>query len=706
MPRDPRHDILFEPVQIGPKTLRNRFYAGAPLHRVRQEKPGSQAWFRAMKAEGGWAAVCTEYALVASTPTTGRSPYIPARLGRRGRRANLALMADEAHRFDVARRDRADSRGGHAGNAPVAGSRQWRRPSSPATTRRTSCPRRWSSQTSGACTRTGCERPAARATAASTSSTSTAATATCRFSSFRPSTTSARTSTEARSRTARASGSRRSRSCSEAVGDDCAIAVRFCVEALGPAGVEFDEGLEFVRARRPARRSLGRERRLDYRVVEGLRTSRFFQEGYQLEWTGRVREATAKPIVGVGRLTSPDRMAEIIRTRRWDLIGAARPSIADPFLPKKIEEGRYGEMRECIGCNVCVIEGRGAATTSAAPRTPRRARSTVAAGTRSASSRPPTRQPRRARRRRRARRAWSARSFSASAASAASTSSTPRPISAGSCAGSRAFLAWANGAACSTGAAVQLDKLGNVEVLLGRPALRAGRARVRGRARRRRDGCPLVAGTGQRRSPTIRFPAADASLPHVLTPEQVMLEGKRPARLAHRCLRRRGVLHGRRYRRAPSRRGHLVELVTPAQARRQLCGRVARGAAPAPASPRRRYRPARRRRCSPEISEGGVRGQPTSTESRSSSRPTGSCSSRSASRTKSSTSSSCATRTRCAPSSIEGLYRIGDCVAPRIIGRGDLRRAPACAGDRLGESRAPAPVRAGAARARVRRRSP
>ena len=26
MARDPRHDILFEPVQIGCKTLRNRFY--------------------------------------------------------------------------------------------------------------------------------------------------------------------------------------------------------------------------------------------------------------------------------------------------------------------------------------------------------------------------------------------------------------------------------------------------------------------------------------------------------------------------------------------------------------------------------------------------------------------------------------------------------------------------------------------------------
>jgi dimethylamine/trimethylamine dehydrogenase len=36
-----------------------------------------------------------------------------------------------------------------------------------------------------------------------------------------------------------------------------------------------------------------------------------------------------------------------------DLIGAARPSIADPFLPAKIRAGRYDEIRECIGCNIC-----------------------------------------------------------------------------------------------------------------------------------------------------------------------------------------------------------------------------------------------------------------------------------------------------------------------------------------------------------------
>lgn len=67
-----------------------------------------------------------------------------------------------------------------------------------------------------------------------------------------------------------------------------------------------------------------------------------------------MKRTTTKPVVGVGRFTSPDTMVSQIRRGIVDFIGAARPSIADPFLPKKIEEGRVDDIRECIGCNVCV----------------------------------------------------------------------------------------------------------------------------------------------------------------------------------------------------------------------------------------------------------------------------------------------------------------------------------------------------------------
>jgi dimethylamine/trimethylamine dehydrogenase len=76
-------------------------------------------------------------------------------------------------------------------------------------------------------------------------------------------------------------------------------------------------------------------------------------EGYELDYMRFVRQVTGKPTVGVGRFTSPDLMSRLVRDGVLDFIGAARPSIADPYLPSKIRDGRIEDIRECIGCNIC-----------------------------------------------------------------------------------------------------------------------------------------------------------------------------------------------------------------------------------------------------------------------------------------------------------------------------------------------------------------
>ncbi len=107
MPRDPKHDVLFEPVKIGPKTLKNRFYGVPHCTGFGTEKPGSQARFRGMKAEGGWAAVCTEYAPVSAD--SDESPYVSSRLWDEDDTRNLALHVRGGARARRARRHRADA---------------------------------------------------------------------------------------------------------------------------------------------------------------------------------------------------------------------------------------------------------------------------------------------------------------------------------------------------------------------------------------------------------------------------------------------------------------------------------------------------------------------------------------------------------------------------------------------------------------------
>jgi dimethylamine/trimethylamine dehydrogenase len=89
----------------------------------------------------------------------------------------------------------------------------------------------------------------------------------------------------------------------------------------------------------------------DYSQEMGV--SRFVKEASLEEHISHVRAVTGKPVVSVGRFTSPETMHSQVRRGVLDLIGAARPSIADPFLPNKIREGRMDDIRECIGCNIC-----------------------------------------------------------------------------------------------------------------------------------------------------------------------------------------------------------------------------------------------------------------------------------------------------------------------------------------------------------------
>jgi dimethylamine/trimethylamine dehydrogenase len=64
--------------------------------------------------------------------------------------------------------------------------------------------------------------------------------------------------------------------------------------------------------------------------------SRFVKEASLEKAMSYVKSVTSKPVVTVGRVTSPDTMVSQVRRGIVDFIGAARPSIADPFLPRKI----------------------------------------------------------------------------------------------------------------------------------------------------------------------------------------------------------------------------------------------------------------------------------------------------------------------------------------------------------------------------------
>lgn len=72
--------------------------------------------------------------------------------------------------------------------------------------------------------------------------------------------------------------------------------------------------------------------------------------GWIVDLAEEVKKVVNIPVITVGRINDP-RMAEtILASGKADLVAMGRGSLADPELPNKYAEGRYDDIRHCIGC--------------------------------------------------------------------------------------------------------------------------------------------------------------------------------------------------------------------------------------------------------------------------------------------------------------------------------------------------------------------
>src|SRR3990172_3663849 len=97
MARDPRYDILFEPVKIGPVTTKNRFYQVPHCNGAGYRDPSANAGMRRVKAEGGWGVLCTEQAEIHHTSEI--TPFIEQRIWDDIDIPAMALSADRVHAY-------------------------------------------------------------------------------------------------------------------------------------------------------------------------------------------------------------------------------------------------------------------------------------------------------------------------------------------------------------------------------------------------------------------------------------------------------------------------------------------------------------------------------------------------------------------------------------------------------------------------------
>lgn len=350
MTRDPRFDVLFESVKIGPVTAKNRFYQVPHCNGSGYRYPHTQATMRGIKAEGGWAVVNTEWCSV--HPSHDTTPSATGRLWTDEDVRTNALLTEAVHRHGAL----AGCQLGHGG---LHSHNRFSRIPAMGPSARPQAPQDFPGQGRAmnradlADIRRWHRRAVKRVIEAEFDLVYVyVGHSVTLFSDFLSPRVNQRTDEYGGSLENRA---RLLRETLEEVMEEAdgrlAVAIRICVdEQLGPMAVNAEDGRAVVEM-------LAEVPDLwDVNVggYDDMLGSRFRKEGWQESGVAFVKQVTTKPVVGVGRFTSPDTMVSMVNRGVLDLIGAARPSIADPFLPKKIEEGRPEDIRECIGCNICL----------------------------------------------------------------------------------------------------------------------------------------------------------------------------------------------------------------------------------------------------------------------------------------------------------------------------------------------------------------
>ena len=140
-----------------------------------------------------------------------------------------------------------------------------------------------------------------------------------------------------------------------AVGPDFPIELRFSAMETAPGGITLADAAAFARAVEDRvdvlHVSAGGEP--DFHVTH---PSMFAESGCNVKYAAEIKKHVSIPVAAVGALNEPAQMEAILAAGQADLVCMARALLADPELPKKVEQNRADEILRCIRCFTCHAE--------------------------------------------------------------------------------------------------------------------------------------------------------------------------------------------------------------------------------------------------------------------------------------------------------------------------------------------------------------
>ena len=142
----------------------------------------------------------------------------------------------------------------------------------------------------------------------------------------------------------------------DAVGPFFPIEFRMSGAEFTEGGYDLEEGVRIAQAIEPyvdiIHVSAG-----TYQKTFGITHPSMFEDhGRNVFLAAEIRKHVHKPVATIGGLNDPAQMEEIIASGKADIVYMGRALLADPFLPRKINEGRDDEIVHCLRCFTCMAE--------------------------------------------------------------------------------------------------------------------------------------------------------------------------------------------------------------------------------------------------------------------------------------------------------------------------------------------------------------
>ena len=137
-----------------------------------------------------------------------------------------------------------------------------------------------------------------------------------------------------------------------AVGDEPFVGYRINSTSFWPGDLELEDVEKIVP-------DLEQRTDIDYVDVSAgvhhayIHTPMDFEPGWEKAYAHSIREVSSKPVLLVGRITTPDVAERLLAEGHGDAICLARQLFTDPDWVTKVEEGRADDIRRCVAANYC-----------------------------------------------------------------------------------------------------------------------------------------------------------------------------------------------------------------------------------------------------------------------------------------------------------------------------------------------------------------